>query len=78
MDYAEMSDKLVNLLGLKGKPIAVSLIKREEDIPGSLRVIYVLAASQACIRWRYQVSSAHESNSGWKTSIRLIKTCVFS
>ncbi len=39
MDYAEMSDKLVNLLGLKGKPIAVSLIKREEDIPEDLSEI---------------------------------------
>ncbi len=39
MDYAEMSDKLVNLLGLNGKPIAVSLVKREEDIPGDLSKI---------------------------------------
>ncbi len=39
MDYAEMSDKLVNLLRLEGKPIAVSLIKREEDIPGDLSEI---------------------------------------
>ena len=39
MDYAEMSDKLVDLLGLKGKPIAVSLIKRTEDIPKSLKEI---------------------------------------
>ncbi|MEA1944917.1 MAG: DUF169 domain-containing protein [Euryarchaeota archaeon] len=39
MDYAEMSDKLVHLLGLKGKPIAVSLIKRQEDIPGELTEI---------------------------------------
>ncbi len=39
MDYAEMSDKLVNLLGLNGKPIAVTLIKREEDIPGDLSKI---------------------------------------
>jgi len=36
MDYAEMSDKLVDLLGLKGKPIAVSLIKRAGDIPADL------------------------------------------
>jgi len=36
MDYAEMSDKLVDLLGLKGKPVAVSLIKRVEDIPKDL------------------------------------------
>lgn len=39
MEYAEMSDKLVNLLGLKGKPIAVSLIKRQEDIPEGLAEI---------------------------------------
>ena len=39
MDYAEMSDKLVNLLGLKGKPVAVSLIKREEDIPEDMSEI---------------------------------------
>ncbi|MCD6208104.1 MAG: DUF169 domain-containing protein [Methanosarcinales archaeon] len=39
MDYAEMSNKLVDLLGLKGKPIAVSLIKRTEDIPKSLKEI---------------------------------------
>lgn len=39
MDYAEMSDKLVNLLGLNGKPIAVSLLKRSEDIPDDMEEI---------------------------------------
>lgn len=39
MDYTEMSDKLVNLLGLNGKPIAVSLLKRSEDIPDDIEEI---------------------------------------
>ncbi|MCD4765518.1 MAG: DUF169 domain-containing protein, partial [Methanosarcinales archaeon] len=33
MEYSEMSRKLVNILKLNGKPIAVSLLTREEDIP---------------------------------------------
>lgn len=39
MDYAEMSNRLVDLLKLNGKPIAVSLLKRKEDIPGELKEI---------------------------------------
>ncbi|HJH32319.1 MAG TPA: hypothetical protein C5S50_09145 [Methanosarcinaceae archaeon] len=39
MDYAEMSDKLVNLLGLNGKPIAISLLKRSGDIPDDMEEI---------------------------------------
>ena len=39
MDYAKMSDKLVKLLDLNGKPVAVSLLKRKEDIPEGLKEI---------------------------------------
>ncbi len=39
MDYAQMSKKLVNLLGLNGKPIAVSLLKRSGDIPDGMEEI---------------------------------------
>ena len=39
MDYAEMSNKLVDMLKLNGKPIAVSLLKRKEDIPAELKEI---------------------------------------
>ena len=33
MDYSEMSRKLVNILKIDGKPVAVSLLTRKEDIP---------------------------------------------
>jgi len=39
MDYAQMSEKLVNLLGLNGKPIAISLLKRSGDIPDGMEEI---------------------------------------
>ncbi|MGP8321676.1 MAG: DUF169 domain-containing protein [Methanosarcinaceae archaeon] len=39
MDYKEMSNKLVNLLRLNGKPIAVSLLKRSGDIPDNMEEI---------------------------------------
>ena len=39
MDYAQMSGKLVNLLELNGKPIAISLLKRSGDIPDDMEEI---------------------------------------
>ena len=39
MDYSEMSDKLVGLLTLNGKPIAVSLLTREDDIPEGMEKV---------------------------------------
>jgi len=39
MEYSEMSRKLVNILKLNGKPIAVSLLTRKEDIPEGMEEI---------------------------------------
>lgn len=39
MDYAKMSEKLIETLDLNGKPVAVSLLKREKDIPEGLEKI---------------------------------------
>ncbi|WP_292488075.1 DUF169 domain-containing protein [Methanohalobium sp.] len=39
MNYAKASQKLVDLLNLRGKPVAVSLLKQEEDIPHGLEEV---------------------------------------
>jgi uncharacterized protein (DUF169 family) len=39
MEYSEMSRKLVNILKLNGKPVAVSLLTRKEDIPEGMEEI---------------------------------------
>jgi uncharacterized protein (DUF169 family) len=39
MDYAKMSEKLIEALELNGKPVAISLLKREKDIPEGLEKI---------------------------------------
>ena len=39
MDYTKMSEKLIETLELKGKPVAISLLKREMDIPEGLQKI---------------------------------------
>lgn len=39
MEYSEMSKKLVNTLKLNGKPVAVSLLTRKEDIPEGMEEI---------------------------------------
>jgi uncharacterized protein (DUF169 family) len=39
MDYLEMSTKLVDILKLNGKPIAVSLLTRNEDVPEGMEKV---------------------------------------
>jgi uncharacterized protein (DUF169 family) len=39
MDYSEISNKLVNILKLEGKPVAVSLLTREDEIPDGMEIV---------------------------------------
>jgi len=39
MDYSKISSKLVNILNLEGKPVAVSLLTRKEVIPDGMEIV---------------------------------------